>query len=675
MGRRKVYQSPEPDTEASSEPPLGPIPSPQPTEHTGRNVPEVRLNEPALSHPTSATRRAAVARTAQRQQGNTFLQQLIKRTKVYPPVHWSVDRQRQQALALPRAGVDLHDVALFLYEDPPAAVDLATVNGIAPNTPLPPGRALRLTGKKLTPAALRHLRASPKVPQGIADPEAFLAKKRTLDRELERDFDHIVKKLDESHYSDSDEGEVIAILRRWGEEKLTTRPHLYPHSGEYLDTLFLKLTRKTKDVGVITTQWTNYYSLIFNHFDRVDEVVAIRDRYSRNFKQDRGIKEMSFGSFFWEQVKEGRIRDQIFAYFRGLADAGVGFLKGLKMLVTEPGKVLEAIGKLPETLSLLWKHRKELWQEFVSASPEEQARMIGRLFGEIEILIATVGAGGGTRAGTAAPQLATATAVVPGRAGTAALALKGARAVSIDLTKLGTEGARMTALTNQLGGASEAAKQKAHKLTSEAKAEAAVTKSKAQPTKAKTQPETVEEYLKRGGKIKRLEPGGQMESSTAAHLEEVLKGSTGKSMVGTDEILARLLSRQGTLMHEDIFRLLRQARKESPRLRQALYTEKEWRELQNVLEIKVPWKKGEGPDILVLNHEKKGISVLDPTRKAGKKSHIDPKLTQMEALRKSVKGKGWTVAEKLIEPEWVGKKAADVVNQILPTIRKLAGIE
>ena len=272
-----------------------------------------------------------------------------------------------------------------------------------------------IQGRDLTEKAFKNLNKSVKVPQGMHDAEAFMHKKKQLDSMLEKDFYHIVQKLNEMHYSDSDEGEVISILRKWGKETFTTRPDLYPHGGEYLDKLFSKLTRKRKDVGILTTQWSNYYSLIMNHFDRVNEVIAIRDAYSRRYKGDRGIKEMSFGSFFAKQVVEGKIRDQIFAFSIGL---GKGFLSGAKgtwgmvqTLVTNPGKFWAGIKQMPSALHTLWQKRGELWKKFVNASPEEQAEMIGKATGEIEFMIASSAAG--STAAKGVEKLATA----PGKIG------------------------------------------------------------------------------------------------------------------------------------------------------------------------------------------------------------------------------------------------------------------
>lgn len=119
------------------------------------------------------------------------------------------------------------------------------------------------------------------------------------DAELDRDFARIIAILNESHYSDRDEAEVIAILRRWAwrsESAVTSG-----HGRNPLDELFARLTTKTTTIGVVVGELASYYSLIFNHFDRVGDVREIRDRYSQRFQGDEGIAEVSLG----EQLKEG----------------------------------------------------------------------------------------------------------------------------------------------------------------------------------------------------------------------------------------------------------------------------------------------------------------------------------------------------------------------------------
>lgn len=241
-------------------------------------------------------------------------------------------------------------------------------------------------------------------PPGTTRDESAVARRSELNTELERDFERIVAKLEETHYSHADEGVVIGVLRRWALEPTRSKSR-YVETGksEYLDDLLLKLRMKSKDVGIVTTQWTAYYDLIFNHFDRASEVADLIDRYSLVFRNDRGLREMNFGSFFWEEVKEGRVRDQIFAYFRGVGKGAWSGIKGMavmaKTLFTDPAQFLTMLKNAPAALKGLWERRGELWDSFLSASPEEQAEMIGKVVGEIEVMLASSAAGGAAMKG------------------------------------------------------------------------------------------------------------------------------------------------------------------------------------------------------------------------------------------------------------------------------------
>jgi hypothetical protein len=335
-------------------------------------------------------------------------------------VYWLPDRMTRETHIVTQSSTTLTALGLYLYGDAAASVDLAALNGRDPVAPLEPGARLKvapLAGRKPTPEAARDFNASPWWPVDVREPSALLARmgvsspaefpprKRELDVQLEQDFQVIIAKLNEAHYSDADEGKVLDILRRWGEEKLTTQPGRYPNGGDYLEQLFSRLRRKTKDVGIVTDQLSDYYSLMFNHFGRVDELKVIRDTYSPSYRRDSGFQESSLGSFFWDEVKKGAVRDQIFAYFKGVGKGAWSGLKGTfnfaKTLVTHPGKAWEQIKSMPSAMKKLWKNRQALWNQFVSASPEEQAEIIGKLVGEVEFALASSAAGGAAARGVA----------------------------------------------------------------------------------------------------------------------------------------------------------------------------------------------------------------------------------------------------------------------------------
>lgn len=380
--------------------------------------PESQAHQTAASGKSSVTTPSAVAQPT----GGTS----SAHAGPYPPFYWGRYAPQTEAVAIVRAGATLENIAEFLYGTPVAAIDLASINGLELSTPFSAGLVVRTTGEELSAAAAKSLKSARLLPAGCGDPDLFVAKKKMFDTSLESDFNTIVGWINRTlpfvTLAVPDSGAIVEIFRKWGEEKFTEYPWAYPNGGDYLDRLFHKLYNKTKILsGIFTDEWTNYYSLLFNHFDRGDKIAAIRDRNSKVYGGDKGIAELSFASMLWEDVKSGAVRDRIIAYGRGLAKGAWSGLKGTAKfaytLVTDPGQAWEDLKKVPGALKSLWKNRAELWNKFVNASPEEQAEMIGQFFGELEFAIASGGAG------SAASKGVTKLAELPGLVGSAAKVL------------------------------------------------------------------------------------------------------------------------------------------------------------------------------------------------------------------------------------------------------------
>jgi hypothetical protein len=311
--------------------------------------------------------------------------------------------------------------------------------------------------------------------------KAMLLRQLQLDAEVKADADEI-KRLIREHIGIMRmvpvpplEERVLVLMRRWAGEPFPYRVSELSEgrrSGRYLDRLFLHLSDAYVDKGLFVDTWTNYYTLILDNFRRADEVRALRDAGSRVFAGDEGVPAPpSFLGILWEDLKSGAVASRIKNYFVGIGQAVKGLIEGIHLLFTDPGKVLEAIGNLPSTLKALWQNRGKLWDQFVNASPDEQARMIGRLFGEIELLIATAGAGGSGKAATSAPALVAAEEVATvGRGGAAAAALTSGGTLTIDLGKLGGEAGRLTSLMAMTAEGSTKGKQAADELATESKA-------------------------------------------------------------------------------------------------------------------------------------------------------------------------------------------------------------
>jgi hypothetical protein len=207
------------------------------------------------------------------------------------------------------------DVAIGSSSDPAESeADAAAAGALR-------GEAVRSTLRANAPAAgTAILRRAEATPGTVAtDREA----------QIEADVQRIIAILDEWHYSDADEQQVIDILTKWalagtGAERLTP-----------LDRVFSRLLQRTTTVGVMG-QTTNYYSLIFNHFDRAQEVRNLRDRYARTFQSETGMKEISILDQDWMQtageawtpVKQ-RLYDALISGMRGAQAAALNRLRAM----------------------------------------------------------------------------------------------------------------------------------------------------------------------------------------------------------------------------------------------------------------------------------------------------------------------------------------------------------
>src|ERR1044072_8513669 len=249
-----------------------------------------------------------------------------------PPVYWGHYTPRSTPVVIARWGVTLENIAEFLYGTVMAAVDLASLNEMETSVPLNSGDVVYPTGEPLPDAAAKSLATARPLPAGCGDPDFFIAQRTAFDALVLADFNTIVGMIDKAMpyaFLDLALPGAAAIFRKWGEERFTEYPWAYSNGSDYLDRLLHKLFQKTKILrGVFTDEWTNYYSLLFNHFDPDDEIAGIRDRNAVVYRGEKAIEEISFAKIFWEDLKSGRIRDRIFAFGRGLAKGAWSGLKG-----------------------------------------------------------------------------------------------------------------------------------------------------------------------------------------------------------------------------------------------------------------------------------------------------------------------------------------------------------
>jgi hypothetical protein len=636
-----------------------------------------------------------------------------------PPVYWGHYTPRSTPVVITRWGVTLENIAEFLYGTVMAAVDLASLNELEVSVPLNAGVVVYPTGEPLTAAAAQSLGSARLLPAGCGDPDFFIAQRAAFDALVLADFNTIVGMIDKAlpfaHFNVPLPG-AAAIFRKWGEERFTEYPWAYSNGSDYLDRLFHKLYNKTKILsGVFVDEWTNYYSLLFNHFDRDDEIAGIRDRNSVVYRGEKAIEEISFAKIFWEDLKSGRIRDRIFAFGRGLAKGAWSGLKGAAKfaytLATDPGQAWEDLKKVPGALATLWKNRSALWDKFANASPEEQAEMIGQLFGEIEFALASAGVG--SAAGTAVKSLGELPGIVgktarvvdaaislPGKVlGGAAnitktilmegvgLVAEGAAWAARGLFKFGSNILRGTwsvveetvgAVTrrfyyfyDEAAGVLRKIEEKIASLFVKCNSPCKLDKQArldliAERAEARKAPNiTSAESILKG-------PG--MGFSMSDEAEGILVTASGETMAQPDPMIRMLLALKGTAMHQRVYQLLEKIWHRL--VPNSVFTEKNWRELEKVLGVKVP-KRGNGLDIVVLDHTKspKVLRGLDITHQAGDPAHVQKALDDLAGLRAALEGKGWTVVDDVLEPAWKGKTAQTVTDELVDILNKLAGGE
>lgn len=185
---------------------------------------------------------------------------------------------------------------------------------------------------------------------------------------------------------------------------------------------------------------------------RFRRLLRLRSRMYGNY---RPPEQVTFWGVLWEDVKEGVVAERIFGYLQGLGEAGAAFVQSLVVLITRPDEFVTSLARFPEVVATFWRERRRIWHRFSSAPDREQARMIGRLVGEIEILLATRGAGRVAGAGRAAAAPATARAVAVSRTGEAAMRMGGTALSGARLGPALAETGQLTAHVSQMSSVGE----------------------------------------------------------------------------------------------------------------------------------------------------------------------------------------------------------------------------
>ncbi|ODA40675.1 hypothetical protein [Desulfosporosinus sp. BG] len=151
--------------------------------------------------------------------------------------------------------------------------------------------------------------------------------------------------------------------------------------------------------------------------------------------------------------------------------------------------------------------------------------------------------------------------------------------------------------------------------------------------------ESVDDFIKRGGEIKKLPPDPRLssDSSTRSFYEEIAESG----LIHEDPVLESLLRVQGTcrdtLFKDQIVPILRRSMPAN-----SVFTTRDSIFLEQVLGIqKLPWRRGAGPDLILVDVQGKRIAILDLTR-TPRASHSS-KTANYTGLLKDVLPRGWQI--------------------------------
>ncbi|MGF1766387.1 DUF4157 domain-containing protein [Enterovibrio makurazakiensis] len=332
-------------------------------------------------------------------------------------------------------------------------------------------------------------------PEPEPTPQERRARRRRLEtpnpETMRRDIQRIMDLVQETHVSDTEETVILMTIERYA-------------TSRYRFELFLRALDNR-----------HYFAGAFGGYKFRSGITAVihelegsrgrRFRYllrnrTRNYRDFEAPEELTFGQSFWTDLSEGQIRDQIFAYFHGMGQAGVAMAESMINLVRDPVGFIRGIGELPQTIASFWRNRRQILNTFMAASPEEQARYIGRLFGEAEIFIATMGTGGAAAPARASSVLAPLPARAVVASGRGAAAMSGGGAIALDLGRLGPfaqQSAQMAAHSAQLGSGNRAAREVAEEAGSSSSTSGSSSTRRRRTTEPETPPELTRDEARR----------------------------------------------------------------------------------------------------------------------------------------------------------------------------------
>ena len=206
---------------------------------------------------------------------------------------------------------------------------------------------------------------------------------------MKKDANRLLSIVQEHWVDDGDEAEMMRIIE------------YYAQTPEAMEAFFGELDNHHYWGGIFDEEFTPLITALKRELEGGNGrrfMGLMNKAKSERIQNYEDPEEVTFSGVLWDDVKTGAAADRIVAFGKGFGGAALDTAKGIgkavKMLATDPVGFGEAIAKgaanLPGNVVEFFKSAPERWRDVEKMSPEEQARAIGRITFEAEMLITDV---------------------------------------------------------------------------------------------------------------------------------------------------------------------------------------------------------------------------------------------------------------------------------------------
>ena len=204
--------------------------------------------------------------------------------------------------------------------------------------------------------------------------------------DMKADAKRLLSIVQEHWVDDGDEAEMMSIIE------------YYAETPESMEAFFLELDNHHYWGGIFDVNYTPLITALKEELEGGNGrrfVKLMNEAKSERIKNYEDPEEVTFGGVLWDDVKTGAAARRIAAFGKGFGGAAWETAKGigaaLEMLADDPVGFAKAMARgainLPGNVVKFFQSMPERWQEFEQMTPEEQAKAIGKITFEAEMLI------------------------------------------------------------------------------------------------------------------------------------------------------------------------------------------------------------------------------------------------------------------------------------------------